>query len=89
MNIAEPESERTCAVERGNPQKQGFQPKPRQIEWAVNRAIEGTMDQNVSRLAAESPVPAAMSSVWALWRRSLGMAESSRSIMASVAGSRG
>lgn len=51
LNIAEPESERTCAVERGNPQKQAFQPKPRQIEWAVNRAIEGTMDQHVKRAA--------------------------------------
>ncbi|MCQ1580857.1 GDSL-type esterase/lipase family protein [Streptomyces parvus] len=51
LNIAEPESVRTCAVERGNPQKQAFQPKPRQIEWAVNRAIEGTMDQHVSRPA--------------------------------------
>ncbi|UKL05858.1 MULTISPECIES: GDSL-type esterase/lipase family protein [unclassified Streptomyces] len=49
LNIAEPESERTCSVERGNPQKQAFQPKPRQIEWAVNRAIEGTMDQHVHR----------------------------------------
>ncbi|MGW8886437.1 SGNH/GDSL hydrolase family protein [Streptomyces sp. NPDC055749] len=51
LNIAEPESERTCAVERGNPQKQAFQPKPRQVEWAVNRAIEGTMDGHVSRAA--------------------------------------
>ncbi|MEG3631024.1 GDSL-type esterase/lipase family protein [Streptomyces poriticola] len=51
LNIAEPESERTCSVERGNPQKQAFQPKPRQIEWAVNRAIEGTMDKHVYRAA--------------------------------------
>ncbi|MFE2974176.1 GDSL-type esterase/lipase family protein [Streptomyces sp. NPDC059258] len=51
LDISEPESERTCAVERGNPQKQAFQPKPRQIEWAVNRAIEGTMDGHVSRPA--------------------------------------
>ncbi|ANW17294.1 GDSL-type esterase/lipase family protein [Streptomyces clavuligerus] len=51
LSIAEPEAERTCAVERGNPQKQAFQPKPRQIEWAVNRAIEGTLDAKVSRPA--------------------------------------
>ncbi|MFD5299402.1 GDSL-type esterase/lipase family protein [Streptomyces mutabilis] len=51
LNIAEPESERTCAVERGKPQKQAFQPKPRQIEWAVNRAIEGTLDKHVYRAA--------------------------------------
>ncbi|QXE35932.1 NocE [Streptomyces sp. GMY02] len=51
LDISEPESQRTCAVERGNPQKQAFQPKPRQIEWAVNRAIEGTLDGHVSRPA--------------------------------------
>ncbi|MFF9687093.1 GDSL-type esterase/lipase family protein [Streptomyces sp. NPDC014623] len=51
LDISEPESERTCAVERGNPQKQAFQPKPRQIEWAVNRSIEGTLDQHVRRAA--------------------------------------
>ncbi|MFI1863935.1 NocE [Streptomyces jumonjinensis] len=51
LNIAEPEADRTCSVERGNPQKQAFQPKPRQIEWAVNRAIEGTLDAKVSRPA--------------------------------------
>ncbi|MEU7022762.1 GDSL-type esterase/lipase family protein [Streptomyces sp. NPDC046203] len=51
LNISEPESERTCAVERGNPQKQAFQPKPRQIEWAVDRAIEGTLDTHVYRSA--------------------------------------
>ncbi|WP_327255354.1 golvesin C-terminal-like domain-containing protein [Streptomyces sp. NBC_01244] len=50
-SIAEPEDVRTCAVERGNPQKQAFQPKPRQIEWAVNRAIESTLDQQVYRQA--------------------------------------
>ncbi|MEN3585335.1 GDSL-type esterase/lipase family protein [Streptomyces sp. ZYX-F-203] len=49
--ISEPESERTCAVERGNPEKQAFQPKPRQIEWAVDRAIEGTLDDHVYRAA--------------------------------------
>nr|MDT0524470.1 NocE [Streptomyces sp. DSM 41633] len=50
-SIAEPESVRTCSVERGNPQKQAFQPKPRQIEWAVHRASEGTLDQHVHRAA--------------------------------------
>ncbi|MFJ7004500.1 GDSL-type esterase/lipase family protein [Streptomyces albidoflavus] len=50
-SIAEPESERTCSVERGNPQKQAYQPKPRQIEWAVNRSIEGTLDDHVQRAA--------------------------------------
>ncbi|MEV6260900.1 GDSL-type esterase/lipase family protein [Streptomyces sp. NPDC051784] len=51
LDISEPESVRTCAVERGNPQKQAFQPKPRQIEWAVDRAVEGTLDKHVYRAA--------------------------------------
>ncbi|MFP3991467.1 GDSL-type esterase/lipase family protein [Streptomyces sp. E11-3] len=51
MSIAEPESERTCAVERGNPQKQAFQPKPRQIEWAVDQAITNNLDKHIRRPA--------------------------------------
>ncbi|MEI5097647.1 GDSL-type esterase/lipase family protein [Streptomyces sp. PmtG] len=51
LDISEPESERTCSVERGNPRKQAFQPKPRQIEWAVNRSVEGNLDSHVSRPA--------------------------------------
>ncbi|WP_267133093.1 GDSL-type esterase/lipase family protein [Streptomyces alkaliterrae] len=51
LNIGESEDERTCAVERGNPRKQAFQPTPRQIEWAVNQAITGNLDRHASRPA--------------------------------------
>ncbi|MFH8724906.1 golvesin C-terminal-like domain-containing protein [Streptomyces termitum] len=32
-------AERTCAVERNNPNLQAFQPTPRQVEWAVDQAV--------------------------------------------------
>lgn len=37
------EAERTCAVPRNDPANQVLQPKPRQVEWAVNRAVTGTL----------------------------------------------
>ncbi|MFE5795742.1 GDSL-type esterase/lipase family protein [Streptomyces sp. NPDC056503] len=51
LSIGEPESVRTCAVERGNPELQAMQPRPRQVEWAVDQAITGTLDQGASRPA--------------------------------------
>ncbi|PPF20898.1 hypothetical protein [Rathayibacter sp. AY1A7] len=43
------ETERTCAVARNDPGSQAMQPKPRQVEWAVNRAVLGQL--TVSRAA--------------------------------------
>ncbi|CAN5308871.1 hypothetical protein BH09ACT6_BH09ACT6_22580 [soil metagenome] len=43
------EAERTCAVARNDPGSQALQPKPRQVEWAVNQAVVGELD--VSRPA--------------------------------------
>jgi hypothetical protein len=37
------ETERTCAVPRNSPQYQALQPKPRQVEWAVNQAVKGVL----------------------------------------------
>ncbi|MFD3628463.1 NocE [Streptomyces sp. NPDC058698] len=37
-------SERTCAVERNNPNLQAFQPTPRQVEWAVDQAVVDKLD---------------------------------------------
>ncbi|MER5730315.1 hypothetical protein ABT084_18605 [Streptomyces sp. NPDC002138] len=45
------EDERYCSVARNDPAKQAMQPKPRQVEWAVDQVINGTLDQNVSRPA--------------------------------------
>ncbi|MEU4448382.1 GDSL-type esterase/lipase family protein [Actinosynnema sp. NPDC050801] len=50
-NVSDPASVRTCAVERGNPQLQAMQPTPRQVEWAVDQAITGALDQGASRPA--------------------------------------
>ncbi|MFJ2952457.1 SGNH/GDSL hydrolase family protein [Streptomyces sp. NPDC087226] len=33
------EEERTCAVPRNDPRNQALQPKPRQVEWAVDQAV--------------------------------------------------
>lgn len=38
------ELERTCAVPRNDPALQATQPKPRQVEWAVNQAVKGVLD---------------------------------------------
>ncbi|MFI1104489.1 hypothetical protein [Streptomyces melanogenes] len=43
------EAERTCAVPRNDPRNQAMQPKPRQVEWAVDQAIVGNLDNKVSR----------------------------------------
>ncbi|WP_164583293.1 hypothetical protein [Streptomyces sp. SID10815] len=43
------ESDRSCSVPRNDPRNQAMQPKPRQVEWAVDQAVKGTL--NVSRPA--------------------------------------
>ncbi|WP_236246529.1 hypothetical protein [Streptomyces sp. CC210A] len=45
------ESERVCSVPRNDPRNQVVQPKPRQVEWAVNRAVKGELNKYVSRPA--------------------------------------
>ncbi|MFD7508885.1 GDSL-type esterase/lipase family protein [Streptomyces sp. NPDC059853] len=45
------EDDRYCAVPRNDPRSQPVQPKPRQVEWAVNRAVLGQLDQYISRPA--------------------------------------
>ncbi|MEU0743507.1 hypothetical protein [Streptomyces sp. NPDC006134] len=45
------ESERTCSVPRGDVRNQAMQPKPRQVEWAVNKAITGKLNSGASRPA--------------------------------------
>lgn len=45
------ESERTCSVPRNDPRNQALQPKPRQVEWALNQAVKGTLDDHISRPA--------------------------------------
>ncbi|MFE4373223.1 hypothetical protein ACFRMN_34300 [Streptomyces sp. NPDC056835] len=45
------ESERTCSVPRSDPRNQAMQPKPRQVEWAVNKAITGKLDIGATRPA--------------------------------------
>ncbi|MFJ8149869.1 hypothetical protein ACIQ6R_33235 [Streptomyces sp. NPDC096048] len=45
------ESERVCSVPRNDPRNQATQPKPRQVEWAVNQAIRGNLNTHVSRPA--------------------------------------
>jgi putative cell wall-binding protein len=37
------ELERACAVPRNDPQNQALQPKPRQVEWAVDQAVVGRL----------------------------------------------
>jgi hypothetical protein len=38
----EDETERYCAVPRNDPRNQALQPRPRQVEWAVDQAVTGT-----------------------------------------------
>ncbi|WP_103512812.1 hypothetical protein [Streptomyces sp. SM13] len=45
------ESERVCSVPRNDPGNQAMQPKPRQVEWAVNQAIRGELDRHATRHA--------------------------------------
>ncbi|MBN6054601.1 hypothetical protein JYK22_21850 [Nonomuraea sp. RK-328] len=35
--------QRYCSVERNDPRNQAMQPKPRQVEWAVDQAVEGVL----------------------------------------------
>lgn len=42
-------ADRYCSVPRGDPRNQAMQPKPRQVEWAVNQAVRGVL--TVSRPA--------------------------------------
>ncbi|SCE80758.1 GDSL-like Lipase/Acylhydrolase family protein [Micromonospora coriariae] len=37
------EAERTCSVPRNDPRNQALQPKPRQVEWAVDQAITDSL----------------------------------------------
>jgi len=39
------ESERTCAIPRNDIKWQAYQPMPRQVEWAVNRAVRGELTE--------------------------------------------
>jgi hypothetical protein len=36
-------ADRTCAVPRNDPRNQAMQPLPRQVEWAVDQAVTGTL----------------------------------------------
>ncbi|MEU8676065.1 hypothetical protein [Streptomyces sp. NPDC048560] len=45
------EAERYCSVPRNDPHNQAMQPKPRQVEWAVDQAIMGTLNNHISRPA--------------------------------------
>ena len=53
LNAASPtqqvEDERYCSVPRNDVRNQAMQPKPRQVEWAVDQAVRGVL--NVSRPA--------------------------------------
>lgn len=39
------DSERSCAVARNDTNNQAYQPKPRQVEWAVDRAVKGQLTE--------------------------------------------
>ncbi|MET7622681.1 hypothetical protein [Streptomyces sp. NPDC005408] len=45
------EDERTCSVPRNDPRNQAMQPKPRQVEWAVDQAIKGYLNTHIQRPA--------------------------------------
>ncbi|MEU7137105.1 SGNH/GDSL hydrolase family protein [Streptomyces sp. NPDC046261] len=45
------EAERYCSVPRNDPRKQAMQPKPRQVEWAVDQAITNNLNKHISRPA--------------------------------------
>ncbi|MGW1013566.1 golvesin C-terminal-like domain-containing protein [Streptomyces termitum] len=45
------EEERTCSVPRNDPRNQALQPKPRQVEWAVDQAVTGNLNSKLSRPA--------------------------------------
>ncbi|WP_204343307.1 hypothetical protein [Micromonospora terminaliae] len=39
-------NERYCSVPRNDPANQAMQPKPRQVEWAVDQAVRGVLNVN-------------------------------------------
>ncbi|HEU5222502.1 MAG TPA: SGNH/GDSL hydrolase family protein [Candidatus Lumbricidophila sp.] len=39
------DSDATCAVPRNDPHNQVYQPKPRQVQWAVDRAVSGQLTE--------------------------------------------
>ncbi|WP_454860329.1 hypothetical protein [Promicromonospora soli] len=43
-DLDDEEGERACGVTRGDPEIQAMQPRPRQVEWAVNQLVQGTLD---------------------------------------------
>ncbi|MCX4742470.1 carbohydrate-binding protein [Streptomyces antibioticus] len=45
------EAERTCSVPRNDPRNQAMQPKPRQVEWAVDQAVKGLLNTHIDRPA--------------------------------------
>ncbi|MFI9237609.1 SGNH/GDSL hydrolase family protein [Streptomyces sp. NPDC053079] len=45
------EAERYCSVPRNDPGKMAMQPKPRQVEWAVDQAITNNLNKHISRPA--------------------------------------
>ncbi|CAM5321421.1 hypothetical protein STANM337S_00787 [Streptomyces tanashiensis] len=45
------EAERTCSVPRNDVRNQAMQPKPRQVEWAVDQAVTGYLNAKISRPA--------------------------------------
>ncbi|MEU1668208.1 NocE [Streptomyces sparsogenes] len=45
------EDERYCSVPRNNPRKMAMQPKPRQVEWAVDQAITNNLNKHIYREA--------------------------------------
>ncbi|MEU5048627.1 SGNH/GDSL hydrolase family protein [Streptomyces sp. NPDC021096] len=45
------EAERYCSVPRNDPRKMAMQPKPRQVEWAVDQTITGNLNKHISRSA--------------------------------------
>ncbi|MFF8646382.1 hypothetical protein [Streptomyces sp. NPDC015345] len=45
------ESNRVCSVPRNDPRNQALQPKPRQVEWAVDQAVNGKLNKHISRPA--------------------------------------
>ncbi|MFE4470424.1 hypothetical protein ACFRFH_16560 [Leifsonia sp. NPDC056824] len=55
------EAERSCSVPRNDPKNQVLQPKPRQVEWAVDEAVSGgltfTRDKNWKNLGIGSYSP--------------------------------
>jgi hypothetical protein len=42
---------RVCSIPRNDPAQQTMQPKPRQVEWAVDQAITGNLNSLISRQA--------------------------------------